>query len=176
MFDFDFDKTERPKRMLRLSGEFLVVGELLRRGISASIPFGEDRSSHVILRNGNKFSFVEVITTLDARWTVRDQKDPGWIALILVRLPRDRSESPEFFIFSFEEIVELERAQHSSRIGAAPTKTSKYAEESPTEREFRLSSISLEEAEPNRGTWDKITSALGLPKGDWTLPHHLEGS
>ncbi len=62
MSGFGFDKTERPKRMLSLSGEFLVVGELLRRGISASISFGEDRSSHVILRNGDKLSFVEVIT------------------------------------------------------------------------------------------------------------------
>jgi hypothetical protein len=171
---FGFDETERPKRMLDLSGEFLVVGELLRRAIPASISFGEDRSSHILLRNGDKLSFVKVITTLDERWTVRNPKDSSQLALVLVRLPRDRAQSPEFFIFSIEETVELECAQRVRQMSAPPAWVSKYVEDGLTEREFQLSSISLEEAEPHRGAWDKITSALGLPKGDWTPSNHSE--
>jgi hypothetical protein len=173
---FGFDKTERPKRILSLSGEFLVVGELLRRGIPASISFGEARSSHVILRSGDKLSFVTVVTTYDERWTVRNPKDTSPLGLVLVRLPRDRSQSPEFFIFSIEEIVELEHAQRASHMDAASTKKlSKYGEPSPCESEFQLSTVSLEEAEPQRGAWDKITTALGLPKGDWAPSNHPEG-
>lgn len=171
---FGFDKLEQPKRMLSLSGEFLVAGELLRREMPASISIGEDRSLTVILRNGDKLCPVSVITTRDESWVIRNSKDPSQLALVLVHLPRDRSQSPEFFIFHNEDIVELERVQCASRIDAPPIRRSKYAPYSPTESKPQFSSISVsrEEAEPHRGAWDKITSGLGMPKADWTPSIH----
>ena len=151
------EKQEKLRDMLDLSGEFFVVGELLRRNIPAAITYGDTKNCDVIARNGRKIMSITIKVTRDGKWSIRRIESgasslPDDSIVVFVNLPRDRSAPPEFFVLSGADV----RAVFKSAEG--PIMANGLPRRDP---------INCDDIQSHNGSWDKITTALGLPKGDW---------
>ena len=91
-----------------LAGEFLVAGELLRRGISAAVTYGNAKKADILAINGSKALSLEVKTTSKSSWLIGnkipDAADKLWV---LVYLPTNEAFSPEYYILTAKELHDL---------------------------------------------------------------------
>ena len=96
------------KHTIGLSGEFLVAGELLRRGIMAAVTYGNAKKADVIAVNEATAIALEVKTTSQPKWVLGGQLPPDnsniWV---LVHLPEKETESPEYFVMTSAELRKL---------------------------------------------------------------------
>lgn len=103
------------KHTIGLSGEFLVAGELLRRGIVAAVTYGNAKKADVIAVSGSHALSIEVKTTSQPKWVVGNKlplrDETLWV---LVHLPSDEKESPTYFILSGKELHDLLLPQHKA--------------------------------------------------------------
>jgi hypothetical protein len=115
--------------MLGLAGEFLVAGELLRRGIRAAVTYGNAKRADVVAMDGLFTATLEVKTTSEPKWVLGAFLPPPSPDLwVLVYLPVPDIAAPEFFILSGEELHtlllpehELYVARYTERHGTKPT-------------------------------------------------------
>ena len=101
------------KQRIGLAGEFLVAGELLRRGIMAAVTYGNAKKADVVAVNGSRATSLEVKTTSEQKWvlggTVPEDTPSIWV---LVHLPSDDTRPPEYFVFTSSELRKLVLPQH----------------------------------------------------------------
>lgn len=139
-----------------LAGEFLVTGELLRRGIMATVTYGNAKKADVIAINGTKAASLEVKSTSQTKW-VLGSKLPAedsnlWI---LVYLPEIETISPEYFVLTSTELRNLVLPQHE-------TFNNRYRERHGKEFSGR-GVVSVERKlldDTHLGAWMKIRNAL----------------
>lgn len=147
-------KDQAEKHRLGLAGEFLVAGELLRRGYSAAVTYGNAKKADVVAVRGNFAVTIEVKTTAETRWIVGNRlpevKGSVWV---FVYLPKDESPA-EFFVLTSHELRQtLEPAYNSYR--------EKYLAKHG--KEFSgagVEKLNRADAERHRNRWDKIDTAL----------------
>ncbi|MGD9583508.1 MAG: hypothetical protein AB7V26_07540 [Lysobacterales bacterium] len=78
------------KHTTGLAGEFLVAGELLRRGIMAAVTYGNAKKADVIAVNGAKAASIEVKSTSQTKWVLGGQLPAESSNIwVLVHLPED---------------------------------------------------------------------------------------
>ena len=93
------------KYQISLSGEFLVAGELLRRGIKAAVTYGNAKKADVVAVSDSKAIDTEVKTTSNPIWVVGGKLPaPGKAIWIFVHLPLDQTQSPQYFVLSGSEL------------------------------------------------------------------------
>ena len=95
------------KQALSMAGEFLVAGELLRRGVKCSVTYGNAKRADLIAFSdkGECFVTLEVKTTSKMKWMMGSSiPEPGDGLWIFVYLPSDTSEPPEFFVLTSTEL------------------------------------------------------------------------
>ena len=62
--------TQSEKHRLGLTGEYLVAGELLRRGIDAAITYGNAKKADVVAFSEERLLRIEVKTTSQIKWVL----------------------------------------------------------------------------------------------------------
>jgi hypothetical protein len=140
-----------------MAGEFLVAGELCRRGVHCSVTYGNAKKADVIAlsRASERFVALEVKTTSEKKWVIgnsipkRDEK--LWV---FVFLPHNDSLSPEFFILSSSELNEFLVPQHEEYLRKHKAKNN---------TEFTgtgVESVRYDQAERGRNQWQKILDRL----------------
>lgn len=95
------------KLHLGLAGEYFVAAELQRRGITASITFGNDKKADVIAfsLSSQKALSVEVKTTMEDKWVLGgyvpsdapERRDKLWV---FVRIPKDLETGPDYYVLT----------------------------------------------------------------------------
>jgi len=109
------------KHTLDLAGEFLVAGELLRRGLHASVTYGNAKKADVVIlsKSRREAIVIEVKTTSEDKWVVGNalpnQSDDLWV---FVYVPRLEKEPPRYFVLTSSElygIVSLEYEAYGER-------------------------------------------------------------
>jgi hypothetical protein len=146
------------KYHLSLAGEFLVAGELQRRGASAAVTYGNAKSADVVVFSGDgqKAVVVEVKRTGQAKWVVGATIPPStYQPWVFVHIPQDPSESPSFYIILQSELRALVkpeddeyRQQYKAKHGVDFTNRG-------------VVNLSRSQAEPYKNKWSSILRAVG---------------
>lgn len=144
------------KYTLGLAGEFLVAGELLRRGISAAVTYGNAKKADVIAVQGDRAVALEVKTTSQAKWVIGSKlPDIDNRIWIFVYLPLDETLSPEFFVSSSADL-------HALLLPGDQLYLEKYRKKHDTEFSG-VGVVSLQRKLLDKsylGAWRKVSSAL----------------
>lgn len=95
--------SQAEKYHLGMSGEYFVAAQLHRRGVSASVTFGNAKNADVIVfREGSdRVVVVEVKTTRQPMWTfngrITANSEKPWV---FVHLPETNEEPPRYFVLT----------------------------------------------------------------------------
>lgn len=96
------------KYAMGVAGEFLVAGELLRRGIMAAVTYGNAKKADVVAIAEGKSVSVEVKTTSASKWVLgASVPEASNVVWVLVYLPDDLSESPQYFVLTGGELRDI---------------------------------------------------------------------
>lgn len=144
------------KHFIGLAGEFLVAGELLRRGIMAAVTYGNAKKADVVAVFGSVAVTIEVKSTSELKWvlggSVPEAEGNFWA---LVYLPSNVSLPPEYFILSSAELREIVLPAHLEYLGGYRQRHGK---------EFTgkgVVSVRREQVLGYRNCWSKVVAAVG---------------
>lgn len=102
--------SQSEKYYLSMAGEYLVVAQLQRLQVSATITYGNAKRTDVIAfsSDNNNYITVEVKTSNKGRWPIGNRVPEPDVKKIwvFVQLPENLDENPEFYIMTQEEIYE----------------------------------------------------------------------
>ena len=145
------------KHKLGLSGEFLVAGELLRRGITAAVTYGNAKKADVIAVRGDKALHIEVKTTSQTKWVIGNSiprnDDTIWI---LVFIPEDEAKSPSYFVLKGSDLHNILFPRHERYNENYLKKHGK-----PFEGKG-VFSVTQKDVVDTHSDWSKIKQALGI--------------
>jgi hypothetical protein len=163
---------QEDKAFLNLAGEFAVASELNRRRVLSSVTYGAAKSADVFAMNSTMTRVVriEVKTTNKRQWPIGTRatrvtplsSQVFWV-LVLLPPPLDAAtaeealrgkHAPRYFVFSAQEIYDVWRR-------AADVYETAYM--TRHRRKFEgpgVPNITVEDATPFEGQWEKITSGL----------------
>ena len=142
--------------MLGLSGEFLVAGELLRRGVRAAVTYGNAKRADVVAMDGPNAVSLEVKTTSEGKWVLGGDLPPDSPQLwVLVYLPTRDTEPPQYFILTGSELRVLLMPEHEAYVSRYRARHGK----DPTAKGVVSIQRSLLPAS-DLGAWDRVTSSL----------------
>jgi hypothetical protein len=150
---------QRKKYNLAMCGEYYVAGELHRRGIPASITYGNAKKADVIAtsESGESVTVIEVKTTSQTKWVVGQYvPKPSEKIWVFVHVPNDSSFPPSFYILTQSEIADILApldAQYRQR----------YKEKHGVEYGDKPGVCSLKrtQIEGYQGRWEKIADRIG---------------
>lgn len=141
-----------------LAGEFLVAGELLRRGIMAAVTYGNAKQADVVAVNGNKAAFLEVKSTPRTKWVLGNKLPEATKAIwVLVYLPSDSTQPPEYFVLTGAElraIVQPEEDAFKARF------RSKHGRDWDGKGVVSVQRKLIDDT--HLGAWNKVARAVGL--------------
>lgn len=143
------------KHSLGMAGEFLVAGELLRRGVMAAVTYGHAKKADVLVVHEGRAVTLEVKTTSELKWVlggaVPDNSGHLWV---LVYLPPDASLAPEYFVLTAAELHAILWPQHLAYLDRFLAKHGKAFEGKG------VVTIHRQQLGPG-GQWSKILDVLG---------------
>ena len=151
--------TNAAKYTTGMAGEFLVAGELLRRGIMAAVTYGSAKKADVVVFQDGRSVPLEVKTTSNARWVLGGQlprtSERVWV---LVFLPSDLTQGPEYHVLTGQELRAAVLPRHDAYMNRYLTKHGKkYSARGVVT--VRRDEIHGKHA----GAWDKVLHALSAP-------------
>ena len=108
-------KTQARKHTTGMAGEFLVAGELLRRGVMAAVTYGNAKKADVItFREGRSLS-LEVKSTSERKWVLGGAVPLDDASLwVLVYLPPDETQAPSYFILTSADLRKAVLPRHDA--------------------------------------------------------------
>lgn len=98
---------QKDKYHLAMSGEYYVAAELHRRGIAASVTYGNAKKADVIAmsEDGERALVIEVKTTAQSKWVVGQYvPEPSERIWVFVYVPTEELSTPSFFVMTQSEI------------------------------------------------------------------------
>ncbi|MBX7184812.1 MAG: hypothetical protein K1Y01_06650 [Vicinamibacteria bacterium] len=111
----DRSSRQARKHTIGLAGEFLVAGELLRRGIMAAVTYGNAKNADVLAARGDRATNLEVKTTSEGKWVLGGRLPESSRSLwVLVYLPAAEAEAPEYFVLTGAELRQIVLPQHDA--------------------------------------------------------------
>ena len=145
------------KHAIGLAGEFLVAGEILRRGIMAAVTYGNAKKADVIAVNGAKAASLEVKSTSEAKWVVGGSLPEDTSSIwVLVYLPSDAAKSPKYFVLTSAELRGLLLPEHEAYNARYLKKHGKvYSGKGVVSIQRKLID------DKHLGAWDKVARTLG---------------
>ncbi len=155
---------QRQKYNLSLAGEFFVAAELQRRGVMASVTYGNAKKADVFAfspKNSNAL-VIEVKSTSKNKWVVGNKNpEPTEDLWVLVHIPENPSETTRYFILTAMEIHNIlkpgEQDYHRrfyERHGRESTGTGVYS--------VRLNQVDGRQGESCEEKWCKILERVPI--------------
>ena len=150
---------QKKKYNLAMCGEYYVAGELHRRGIPASITYGNAKKADVVAtsESGEAATVIEVKTTSQSKWVVGQYvPQPSQKIWVFVYVPSDSSLPPAFYVLTQSEIVEILEpldAEYRQR----------YKEKHGVEYGDKpgVCSLRRSQVEEYQGKWEKVVERVG---------------
>ncbi len=150
---------------LELASKLLVAGELLRRDWPTFLIYGSDGALAVSLKTATQTHPVTIKMSHGESWEIPEQKADF---LVFVKLPREISDAPEYFIASHEDIQEViqERRNHKYQEWEKSDHKGIFGSRVFVEPREVLESELL----PLKSNWSRLALRYGLPRVDWNSP------
>ena len=150
--------TQARKHAIGLAGEFLVAGELLRRGILAAVTYGNAKKADVVAFHEGRSVSIEVKSTSEAKWVIGGTLPQETRSLwALVHLPRDLKQPPQYFILTSAELRQAILPRHDAYM------TSYLAKHGTHYVGTGVVSVLRKELDDlHHGAWDKVLQGLGI--------------
>jgi len=101
---------QKKKYYLAMCGEYYVAAELHRRGVPASITYGNAKKADVVAlsEGGDAATVIEVKTTNQSKWVVGNYvPQPSKKIWVFVYVPSDNAQRPTFYILTQTEITDI---------------------------------------------------------------------
>jgi hypothetical protein len=148
---------QEAKYHLSLAGEFYVAAELQRRGIAATVTYGNAKKTDVVaFSSGSVAVAIEVKSTPGDRWIVGgDVPSPSPAPWVFVHVPPQPTEAPSFFILTQAEMYEI---LHPIDVNYRDKYLARHQEEYGDRR--GVVNLSIGQAEPFRNRWITIADCL----------------
>lgn len=118
---------QQRKYQTQWSSQFFAAAELIRRGYLVSLTLGNAKFSDLMVETpGNQHFSIDVKgQSTKSYWIIKPpEKNRDDQYFILVYVPRDLTESPQYFILNSEDITE-ELKQNQERARQAEKETEK---------------------------------------------------
>ena len=142
------------KHTLGLSGEFLVAGELLRRGLHASVTYGNAKKADVVVLSKSRRNamVIEVKTTSQTSWVVggtlpKKDNDELWV---FVHLPTLENSPPRYFVLTSMELHSIVVAEYDAYCERYRKRNGGEFSGNP------VHNLSLKQALSFEGKWQKV--------------------
>ena len=149
--------TQAAKYHLSLAGEYYVAAELQRRGLHASVTYGNAKQTDVVAfcEASTRAVVIEVKATGQPDWVVAGRTpEPASKPWVFVRIPSDATQPPEFFVLTQAQLHDL----------LAPVEAAyrqRYRENHGREAPNNgVATLPLAKAEPYKGRWETIIDAV----------------
>jgi len=146
--------TAQPRRtQTQWASQFLVAAELTRRGYLVSFTLGNAKFTDLMVETpGNQHFSIDVKgQSMKSYWIIKppenNQNDQYFI---LVYVPRDLTEAPQYFILSSDDIKE-ELKQNQERANQAEKERGK-----PYSHKFGAGGMAWDQPLKYEGQWDKL--------------------
>jgi hypothetical protein len=155
-------KAQAIKHTTGMAGEFLVAGELLRRGVMAAVTYGNAKKADVVAFAEGRSVMLEVKSTSEPKWVLGGTLPADGPTLwVLVYLPADLTKVPEYFILTGADLRRAVLPRHQKYMDGYRAKHgAEYAGKG-------VVSVRRSELDPRcLGAWEKVLEALGLPQQD----------
>jgi hypothetical protein len=148
---------QEAKYHLSLAGEFYVAAELQRRGIAATVTYGNAKKADVLAFSGGNIAVaIEVKSTPSSRWVVGGAVPPPSPApWVFVHVPPEATKPPAFFVLTQAELFEI---LHPLDLAYRRNYLAKHKEEYGDRR--GVVNLSAKQAEPFRDHWTTIVDRL----------------
>ena len=149
--------TQARKHTIGLAGEFLVAGELLRRGVTAAVTYGNAKKADVVAFHEGRSVVLEVKSTSETKWVLGgvlpEEAANLWV---LVFLPPDAVQCPQYFIVTSAELRAAVLPKHEAYMTSYRKKHgAEYFGKAVVAVERKLLGNHL-------GAWRKVERALGI--------------
>jgi len=150
---------QQRKYNLGIAGEYFVTAELIRRGISASMTYGNAKKADVVAFSPeqSKCAVIEVKTTGAKRWMLG--KEPESNSLIWIFVLLEGTDSPRYFIMTGKQLNEVlapENIAYEKRYFEKHGKA-----RTMKQRAAGVWSLKYALAEPYENNWEIIESKFG---------------
>jgi hypothetical protein len=149
---------QKKKYNLAMCGEYYVAAELHRRGIPASITYGNAKKADVVAtsEDGEKAVSIEVKTTSQPKWVVGQYvPEPSDKIWIFVHVPSDSTYFPSFYVLTQAEIHAILKPLDEEYRRRFKQKNGVEYGDKPGVCSLKRSQLADLDAD-----WDKITSRL----------------
>ena len=99
--------SQAEKYHLAMAGEYFVAAHLQRRGLLASVTYGNAKRADVVAfsDSSDRVIVIEVKTTGKPEWTfsgrISTKSEKPWV---FVHLPKDSEEPPKFFVLTQSQL------------------------------------------------------------------------
>jgi hypothetical protein len=143
------------KHALNVAGEFFVAAELTRRGVMASVTYGNAKKADVVaISRQQSFAIViEVKTTDKEEWVlgskIPEASDDLWI---LVQVPD--SQPPRYFVATAAELHDAVMRRHEAYLAKYRAKHNKEYPGNGVE------TVKMSEAKDFEAKWEKVLSRI----------------
>jgi hypothetical protein len=157
-----------PLYLLNLAGEYRVCSELNKRGIFATITYGnrkgvdvyaisdrQERALKIEVKTSQRDNFV---TSISKKW-LDDPLPPDFWVLCQIRPVDDGSFSERFFVLTHKEICEVQRARNEEYGEHYLAKHGR-----PFDFSKGVDSVTVDNVKGFEGQWRKIIDRLGAPE------------
>ena len=123
----------------------------------AAVTYGNAKKADVVAIHEGRSATIEVKTTSESRWVLGNALPPeGASRWVLVHLPTDLTQSPEYFVLTGTELRGAVQPRHDAYNAAY---MAKHGE--PYSKLGVVSVLRNEIDDRHRGAWRKISATLG---------------
>lgn len=151
-------KSQTEKQHIQMSGEFGVVSELFRRGVQATITYGNSKSADVfvISRRGARAAKVEVKSSVIKQWIVGIQAaNPlPHVVWVFVHMPEPSDT------ISRAQVAEMGKSSPSYHVMTSQEVHKLYSEKNAAKTNTGPIVFSFSDVQFYQNHWDKVESAL----------------
>jgi len=149
---------QKKKYHLAMCGKYYVAAELHRRGIAASVTYGNAKKADVIAtsEDGERALVIEVKTTSQPKWVVGQYvPEPSERIWVFVHVPTEETSAPSFFVVTQTEI-------HAILHPITEEYNRRYKEKHGVEYGGKPGVCSLKKTQivESESAWEKIISRL----------------
>jgi len=161
--------TKIPPYLLSLAGEYRVCSELNKRGIFATVTYGNRKSVDVYaisdrhecalkieVKTSQQHSFITQITR---KGLAKDPHPPDFWVLFQIR-PEGASFAERFFVLTHEEICTVQAARNQAYDKKHLARRGK-----PFDFSRGVDDVTVKDVEPYEDQWSKIVDRLGGAEG-----------
>jgi hypothetical protein len=157
-----------PSYLLNLTGEYRVCSELTKRGVFATVTYGNHKGVDVYAISDRKDLALKIevktsqrlnfVTSITRKNLATSPQAPDFWVLFQIRFGKDARFSERFFILSHKEICKVQATRNRKY-------AAKYFAAHGKQPDFStgVDNVTVKDVEPFEDQWSKITSRFNVP-------------